>query len=88
MSTFYTACAKCGDEIGSAHKILWLAGKPWHPECATERDRMGERDKVAQELALWALRHARAIREDQKPKAFLRDVENKARELLSLYGVH
>jgi len=49
---------------------------------------MGERDKVAQELALWALRHARAIREDQKPKAFLRDVENKARELLSLYGVH
>jgi len=44
VSTYYTTCAKCGDEIGSAHEILWLAARPFHPECATERDRLGDRD--------------------------------------------
>ena len=50
MSTFYTTCAKCGDEIGSAHNILWLAARPFHPECATERDMMAERDAAVAEL--------------------------------------
>ena len=34
MSTVYYPCAKCGDEIGSAHPIEWLAAKPYHLECA------------------------------------------------------
>jgi len=50
VSTYYTTCAKCGDEIGSAHKILWLAARPFHPECATERDRTGEREAAVAEL--------------------------------------
>ena len=50
MSTFYTACAKCGDEIGSGHKILWLAARPFHPECATERDRSKEREAAIADL--------------------------------------
>ena len=50
MSSFYTTCAKCGDEIGSAHKILWLAAGPFHSECATEHDRTRERDAAVAEL--------------------------------------
>ncbi|KKM83134.1 hypothetical protein LCGC14_1312470 [marine sediment metagenome] len=33
MSTVYYPCAKCGDEIGSAHPIEWSAAKPYHSEC-------------------------------------------------------
>jgi len=50
MSTYYYSCEKCGDELGSAQDIIWLQEKPYHPECATERDRTEERDAAVAEL--------------------------------------
>lgn len=61
MSTYYYSCEKCGDELGSAQDILWLQEKPYHPECATERDRTAEREAAVAEL----LEAAKAFADDQ-----------------------
>lgn len=81
MSSFYTTCAKCGDEVGSVHSLIWIDGKPWHPECATEKDRQGERGKLVREFVVGYLQAFELPANPKDDDA----MQARARKLLQLY---